>query len=92
MSNYRVNTHKSELLNISLHTHTVSSLQDSFPFKWQNHHIKYLGDMIPNDLSQLFTCNYNPLLKSFTEDFSGWAKGSISWFGKMGALKMEIFA
>lgn len=70
LSNYMVNTHKSELLNISLPALMVSSLQDSFPFKWQNHHIKYLEVKIPSDLSQLFTLNYNTLLNSLTEDFS----------------------
>lgn len=90
LSNYKVNTHKSELLNISLPPHMTSVLRDSFPFKWQNHHVKYLGVQIPSDLTQLFKLNYNPLLTSLTEDFSKWAKGSLSWFGKMAALKMDI--
>lgn len=72
----------SELLNISLPLPTVSTLRDSFPFKWQNLQIKYLGVMIPNDLSQIITCNFSPLLRSFTED--------LSWFGKMAAIQMDI--
>lgn len=42
LSNYKVNTHKSELLNVSLPQSTVSMLQDSLPFKWQLQQIKYL--------------------------------------------------
>lgn len=33
LSNYKVNTHKSEVLNISLPQSTVPMLRNSFPFK-----------------------------------------------------------
>lgn len=72
LNNYKVNTQKSELLNISLPPPTVSTLR----------HIKYLGVMIPTDLSQLFTHHFSPLLKSLTEDLSRWAKGSFPGLGK----------
>lgn len=90
LSNYKVNTHKSEMLNVSLPQPVVQQLNKSFAFKWQPHHIKYLGVKIPADLSRLFIYNFAPLLDSLSGDLSRWSKIPLSWFGKMAAIKMDI--
>lgn len=83
-------THKSELLNVSLPHTLVPSIRTSFPIQWQDPHIRYLGILILTDLSQIFPCNFSPLLSSLTSDISKWSKMSLYRFGKMAALKMDV--
>lgn len=85
-----MNTHKSELLNISLPQTLANTLRSSFPFKLQPHHIKYLGILIPSNPSQLFTYNYAPLLRSLESDLKTWSTKSFCWFGRMAIMKMDI--
>lgn len=78
------------MLNLSLPLELVATLQTSFPFKWQSHHIKYLGVAIPMHPSHLFKSNFSPLLQSLDSDLTKWSKNTLSWFGKMAAIKMDI--
>lgn len=64
LSNFKVNTLKSKMLNMSLPHSLVTTLSASFPFQWQQHHIKYLEVLIPADPSRVITYNFIPLLRS----------------------------
>lgn len=88
LSNFKVNTHKSEMLNIALPQLLISSLHALFPFQWQPHHVKYVS--IPADPAQVFACNFPSLLKSLKEDLSKWTNFSLSWLGRMAAVKIDI--
>lgn len=81
---------KNEALDISLPKNTLSQLQSTFVFKWQQKAIKYLGIQIPTSLSTLTDLNYMPLLRTIHTRLETYDKSNISWFGRMNVVKMDI--
>uniref|UniRef100_A0A6I8S7H8 Reverse transcriptase domain-containing protein n=1 Tax=Xenopus tropicalis TaxID=8364 RepID=A0A6I8S7H8_XENTR len=90
LSNFKVNYSKSEILNINIPETTASNLKQSFPFKWADPCIKYLGVKIQSDLDKAYQDNYLPLISNLQKITSNWNKLQLSWFGKIQATKMMI--
>uniref|UniRef100_A0A803KBE4 Reverse transcriptase domain-containing protein n=1 Tax=Xenopus tropicalis TaxID=8364 RepID=A0A803KBE4_XENTR len=89
-SNFKINFGKSEALNVSLPTLIQQSLQDHYPFKWSKDSIKYLGINIPADQTKLYQLNQHTLLTQITHDLNSWQPLQLSWFGRIGLIKMNI--
>uniref|UniRef100_A0A803J808 Reverse transcriptase domain-containing protein n=1 Tax=Xenopus tropicalis TaxID=8364 RepID=A0A803J808_XENTR len=89
-SNFKINFGKSEALNVSLPTLIQQSLQDHYPFKWSKDSIKYLGINIPADQTKLYQLNQHTLLTQITHDLKSWQPLQLSWFGRIGLIKMNI--
>lgn len=88
LSDFKVNLIKSDILNISLQSKEILSIASSFNF--QDVAVKYLGVMIPTDLSLIYDLNFFPLLTQTHSELSNWSKLSLSWFGRINAIKMDI--
>lgn len=88
LSNFKINTHKSELLNVSLSTR-ANALRSSFSFSWATSSITYLGTKITSTLDKIFEANFSPILRQITEDLRKWTVNSHSWMGRSAILKMN---
>lgn len=68
----------------------LTTLKNSFKFKWTNTALKYLGTHIPPQMSQMFALNFPPLLSTVRALLTKWHTGLHSWFGRCNILKMCI--
>lgn len=71
----------------------ASILQDMFQewkFKWCPEYIRYLGILIPRDISQFVKSNYNKLIQDMSYNLEIWMPLNMSLWGKMNILKMNI--
>lgn len=50
----------------------------------------YLGIQLPTHLSNLYSKNYQPFIKTITEDLKQWNKAHFSLFGRAAIIKMNI--
>lgn len=92
LSDLKINSHKSEVLNVTLSTAEVAHLTmtSRFPFPWQRVALTYLGNKLPSDTSLIYELNYKPLLVAMTCKLCEWVTPSHSWFGRMALFKMDI--
>lgn len=67
-SNLKINYSKSNALNVTLSSDTVSQCQNNFPFTWAKDLITYLGIKIPKTLSNLFQIHFVQALKETREE------------------------
>ena len=52
--------------------------------------IKYLGINLPKETKELYTENYNTLMKEIKDDINRWRDLPCSWVGRMNTVKMTI--
>lgn len=69
LSNYSINLHKSEVLNISLPLQAATQVKSSFLFKWAQQLITCLGTQITPDLSGIVDVNVVPLLHTMKKGY-----------------------
>lgn len=74
----------------TLPAHLVTHLQTQFPYCWAPHSIDYLGIKLTSSYSTLFSANYYPSLRSLTSFLRSWQFSSLSWIGRIHAVKMTI--
>lgn len=90
ISGLKVNYSKSSALNISLKSHVVSSLQNAFEFRWSDTFIDYLGIKLTAKTELLYSANFPHTYRKLETDLGNWAKGGISWLGRIHAVKMTL--
>uniref|UniRef100_A0A8C5R857 Reverse transcriptase domain-containing protein n=1 Tax=Leptobrachium leishanense TaxID=445787 RepID=A0A8C5R857_9ANUR len=88
LSGYKINIAKSEALNISLPQEVVTHLRESFTFRWCPHRLQYLGIYLTAHVPQLYAGNYPDMIKHIKSLLRQWSSYSISWMGRIYALKM----
>ncbi|CAJ0950638.1 unnamed protein product [Ranitomeya imitator] len=88
VSNFKVNYPKTEALNVSLPDDLVSQVQASFSFKWKTDALKYLGVLIPADISATYALNYVPLLQRTISDLKQYGRPQLSWFGRTAPVQV----
>lgn len=69
-SGYKVNERKTQILNF--HYYPPQYLRSKYQMCWDKKVIKYLGILLPKDLSKLEEINYGPLMKEITADINRW--------------------
>uniref|UniRef100_A0A8C5LMS8 Reverse transcriptase domain-containing protein n=1 Tax=Leptobrachium leishanense TaxID=445787 RepID=A0A8C5LMS8_9ANUR len=90
ISGLAINEDKSEILNVSLSQGTALALKRQFRFRWCVEKLKYLGVWICPDLNNLPALNYEPLLETLQCDLGIWTPKPLSWFGRIGVIKMNV--
>ena len=70
LSGYKVNIAKTQLLTYNYSP--PGEIRNRYPLAWHTEHFKYLGVIIPKDLSELSEYNYSPLNKNIKEDIARW--------------------
>lgn len=89
LSDFHFNYQTSEALNLTIPT-KISNLQTNLHFKWASPHIKYLGILLPSNLSTLYTINFSWLLSEFHSELSPWSSCNFSWTSRCNVLKQNV--
>lgn len=79
-------------MGVSVPPHSILTRQSNFPFKWTDSALKYLGKLIPSDISRTYALNFPPLLPKTCSLLDNWHKGLHSWFGRCNLIKMCILS
>lgn len=85
-----VNMAKSCALNISVDPALLPILQFNFPFSWSTDSIPYLGKHLTSNISSLYNANYPPLFRKLKAELSTWSSHTLSWLGRVNAIKMTL--
>uniref|UniRef100_A0A8C5MGZ6 Reverse transcriptase domain-containing protein n=1 Tax=Leptobrachium leishanense TaxID=445787 RepID=A0A8C5MGZ6_9ANUR len=85
-----INEEKSEILNITMTRMEQLTLKSQFTFRWCTDKLNYLGIWLCADVPRITKLNYDSLLEDIQRDLSSWSPKYISWFGRVGVLKMNV--
>ncbi|XP_018427711.1 PREDICTED: olfactory receptor 12D2-like [Nanorana parkeri] len=66
------------------------ALLPQFSFQWRPHSIRYLDIHLPLRLSDLYRCNFIPLLNLVKADLPSFSLRTLPWVGRINAVKMMI--
>ena len=86
----KINTQKSFAF---LHTNNEKSereIKKSIPFTIATKRIKYLGINLPKETKELYTGNYETLVKEIKDDKNRWRDIPYSWAGRINIVKINI--
>ena len=88
-SGYKLNVQKTQIL--TLNYLPTRQIQDKFNLKWGQTTLKYLGIMLPKDISTLAKVNYDPLLSKIKSDIQRWNTNPwLSLSQRVESIKMNI--
>lgn len=90
ISGFKINVHKSQALALSMMPNTRIQLQQTFPLQWADDSIPYLGLSISGTISATRSANYAGLLARVRNSVRKWRPHSLSWLGRVAAVKMVI--
>ena len=65
-------------------------IKESIPFTTATKIIKCLGINLPKGTKDLYTENYNTLMKEIKDDINRWRDIPCSWVGRINIMKMTI--
>lgn len=88
VSGYKINTNKSEAMMIS--GNWPSQLNDLVTFRRPKQGFRYLGIVLTPKITQLFSSNYDKLLKEIKNDLGRWDVLPLSLFGRIETVRMNI--
>lgn len=88
ISGYKLNFRKSELMPINTAA-TIYPLS-MLPLKINLENFKYLGIWVTKYHTELFKCNFTPLLTRLTQDFHRWSLLPLSLAGRINCVKMNV--
>lgn len=66
-------------------------VHSGYKFNWHSSHTKYLGVILPEDLSQLFDINYNCRNKKNNDDLWGWGLLPLDYGSRIRSFKMNTY-
>ena len=70
-SGYKLNKRKTQVL--SVHYDPPQSLRSRYHLNWDKNSVKYMGILLPIDISTLEEINYSPLKKEIIADINRWS-------------------
>lgn len=88
---FKVNYSKSNLLPLSKDTSYFQSHPALGKFSVCTAPLKYLGVLIPNDLSSLYQVNFKPIIQSIAKSLGNWKNLPLSLSGRIAVIKSVIF-
>uniref|UniRef100_A0A8C5Q7B2 Reverse transcriptase domain-containing protein n=1 Tax=Leptobrachium leishanense TaxID=445787 RepID=A0A8C5Q7B2_9ANUR len=90
LSNFQINRAKCEVMGVGVRGGVREEVSRRFPFKWRADSLRYLGVVLPKDLTTLYKANYEPLLRKVEQDLKRWRIPNVSWLGRINIVKMNI--
>ena len=90
ITGYKINTQK---LLAFLYTNNEKSekiIKESIPFTTATKRIKYIGTNLPKETKELYTENYQTLMKELNDNINRWRDIPCSWVGRINIAKMTI--
>lgn len=70
LSGYKINIQKTQV--ITFNYRPGQAIRDNYKINWESKSLKYLGVNLPQDLGQLKSINYDPLLSRIKSDINRW--------------------
>ena len=72
VTGYKINTQKSLAFLYTNNEKSEREIKESIPFTIATKRIKYLGINLPQETKELYTENYNTLMKEIKDDINRW--------------------
>ena len=89
LSGYRLNVDKTQV--ISFNYSPPPNLVGKYDLKWDSESIRYLGIVLPKDISKLRELNYDPLTEQIKLDLARWSLlPFLSLSSRIDTVKMNI--
>ena len=92
VAGYKINTQKSLAF---LHTNNEKSereIKESIPFTTATKRVRYLGINLPKETKELYTENYETLMKEIKDDIKRWRDIPCSWVERINIVKRSILS
>lgn len=90
LSYYKVNEHKSYILDLGIDATTSNLLQTQYPYPWADDGIPYLGITLTKSTRGLFAHNYTGAKQMMITETTRLSKHEFSWAGRLAAFKMMV--
>ena len=90
VSGYKINTQKSFAFLYTNNEKTEKEIKETIPFTIAMKIIKYLRINLPKETEDLYTENYETLMKEIKDDTNRWRNIPCSWIGRINIVKMSI--
>ena len=90
MVGYEINTQKSIAFLYTNNEKSERAIKESIPFTTATKRIKYLGINLPMETNEIYTENYETLMKEIKDDINRWRDIPCSWVGRINIVKMTI--
>ena len=87
---YKINTQKSLAFLYTNNEKSEGEIKKSIPLTIETKRIKYLGINLPKETKELYTENYNILMKEIKDDLNRWRDIPCSWVGRISIVTMII--
>ena len=86
----KINTQKSLAFLYTNNEKSERETKESTLFTTAAKRIKYLGINLPKETKELYTENYNTLMKEIKDDKNQWRAIPCSWVGRINIVKITI--
>ena len=90
VAGYKINTQQSLAFLYTNNEKSEREIKESIPFTIATKRIKYLGIKLPNELKELYTENYNIVIKEIKDNINRWRVSPCSWVGRIKIVKMTM--
>ena len=87
---YKVNIQKSLAFLYTNNERSKRGIKESIPLTITTKRMKYLGINLPKETKELYTENYETLMKEIKDDINRWRDIPCSWVGRINIVKMTI--
>ena len=87
---YKINTQKSLAFLYTNNEKSEREMKEWIPFTIATKRIKYLRINLPKEKKELYTENYQTLMKEIKDNINRWRDIPCSWVGKSNLVKMTI--
>ena len=90
VAGYKVNAQKSFAFLYTNNERSEREIKETIPLTTTTKRIKYLGINLPKEAKDLYTENYNKLMKEIKDDTNRWRDIPCSWTGRINIVKFSI--
>ena len=90
VAGYKINTQKSLAFLYTNNEKSEREIKESILFTFATKRIEYLRINLPKETKELYTENFNTLMKEIKDDINKWRDLPCSWVGRINFVKMTI--
>ena len=90
VAGYKINTQKSTTFLYTNNERAEREIREAISFTIGSKRIKYLGVNLPKETKDLYSENYNTLMKEIKDDTNRWKDIPCSWIRRVNIIKMTI--
>ena len=90
VAGYKMNAQKSLAFLYTNNEKSKRKIKETIPFTIRAKRIKYPGINLPKEAKDLYSENYETLMKEIKDDINRWRNIPCSWIGRINIVKMTI--